>query len=114
MSLKKMLASRSNGPALLNGSDVPVGTESITITVARIRESPDEFDAPAIVDLKKAVYDKSAWAVNRTNLKAIIKDHGEDETKLVGKKIKLEIISVRNPKTGEMVRGLAVTPKKQP
>jgi hypothetical protein len=114
MSLKRMLASRSNGPALLNGSDVPVGTESITITVAGIRESPDGFDAPAIVDLKKPVYEKSAWALNKTNLKAIIKDHGEDETKLVGKTIKLEIISVRNPKTGEMVRSLAVTPKKQP
>ena len=114
MSLKKMLASRSNGPALLNGSDVPVGTESITITVAGIRESPDGFDAPAIVDLKKPLYEKSAWAVNKTNLKAIIKDHGEDETKLVGKKIRLEIISVRNPKTGEMVRSLAVTQKKQP
>ena len=114
MSLKKMLANRSNGPALLNGSDVPVGINSITITVAGVRESPEGFSAPAIVDFNKPVYDKSAWAVNKTNLKAIIKDHGEDETKLVGKKIKLEIISVRNPKTGEMVRSLAVTSKKQP
>src|ERR1700730_741356 len=57
----------------------------------------------------KPVYDKSAWAVNKTNLNVIIKDHGEDETKLVGKKIKLEVVSVRNPKIGEMV---AVIPKK--
>jgi hypothetical protein len=113
MSLKRMLASHSNGPALLNGSDVPVGTKSITITVAAIRESPKDFGAPAIVELKKAVYDKSAWAANKTNLKTIINDYGEDETKLVGMKIKLDVVSARNPKTGEMVRSLAVSPKKQ-
>src|SRR5260370_31875074 len=75
MSFKKMLASRSNGPALLTGSDVPVGTNSITITVEGVRESPEGFSAPAIFDLKKLVYEKSAWAVNKTNLRAIIKDH---------------------------------------
>lgn len=111
MSLQSMLAKRSNGPALLNGSDVPVGTKSITITVAGTRESPEGFSAPAIIDFKKPIYGKAAWAVNKTNLKMLIKHHGEDEKKLMGKKIKLEIISVRNPQTGEMVRSLAVSPK---
>ncbi|PYV66421.1 MAG: hypothetical protein DMG97_29600 [Acidobacteria bacterium] len=65
--------------ALLKGSDVPAGTKSITIAVARIRESPETFNAPAIIDLKKPIYGKSAWAVNKTNLKAIIKKFGDDE-----------------------------------
>jgi len=41
MSLKTMLDSRSTGQAgaLLNGSDIPAGTKSITIEVAEVREA---------------------------------------------------------------------------
>ena len=69
MTLKQMLDKRSNGKAgsLLKGSDVPPGTKSITIGVAAIRESPEGFGAPAIIDLKTPVYGKSAWPVNKTN-----------------------------------------------
>lgn len=113
MTLKQMLDKRSNGKAgsLLNGSDIPAGTRSITIIVAAIRESPDGFGAPAIIDLRAPIYGKSAWAVNKTNLRALIQLVGEDEQKLVGKKIKLEVISVRNPQTGEIVPSLAVSPR---
>lgn len=111
MTLKTMLDNRSTGQAgaLLNGSDVPAGTKSIAIEAAGVRESPEGFSTPAIIDLKKPIYGKSAWAVNKTNLKALIKLFGEDEQKLVGKKIKLEIISVRNPQTGDIVPSLAVS-----
>jgi hypothetical protein len=113
MTLKQMLDKRGNGKAgsLLNGSDVPAGTKSITIVAAGIRESPEGFGAPAIIDLKTPVCGKSAWPVNKTNLRALIKLFGEDEQKLVGKKVKLEVISVRNPQTGEIVPSLAVNPR---
>jgi hypothetical protein len=113
MTLKQMLDKRGNGKAgsLLNGSDVPAGTKSITIVVAGIRESPEGFGAPAIIDLKSPMYGKSAWGVNKTNLRALINLVGEDEQKLVGKKIKLDVISVRNPQTGELVPSLAVSPR---
>jgi hypothetical protein len=113
MNLKQMLDKRGSGQAapLLNGSDVPVGTNSITIVVAGIRESPEGFTAPAIIDLKKPVYGKSAWAVNKTNMKAIIKRFGDDATKLVGQKIRLEVVQVLNPQSGEIVRSLAVSPR---
>ena len=113
MSLTTMLEKRRTGQAgaLLKGSDVPAGTKTVTVEVAGVRESPDGFDAPVILDLKKPVHGKSAWAVNKTNLKALIKLFGEDEQNLVGKKIKLEVISVRNPQTGEIVRSLAVSLK---
>ena len=113
MSLRTMLANRSSGQsgALLKGSDVPAGTKTITIEVAAVREPPEGFGALVILDLKKPVYGKSAWAVNKTNVKMLIKLFGEDERRLVGKKIKLEIISVRNPQTGEIVPSLAVSPK---
>src|SRR5882762_10345971 len=113
MSLKTMLDNRSAGQAgaLLNGSHIPDGTKSITIEVAGIRESPEGFSAPIIIDLKKPIDGKSAWAVNKTNLKTLIKLFGDDERKLIGKKIKLELISVRNPQSGEIVPSLAVSPK---
>lgn len=69
--------------------------------------SPDGFDAPAIIRFAKPVYEKSAWAVNKTNMKMLMKLYGDDEKRLVGKKIKREVILVRNPQTGENVPGLA-------
>ena len=113
MTLQQMLDKRSTGQAgaLLNGSDIPAGTKSITIVVAGIRDSPEGFGAPAIIDLKTPMYNKSAWAVNKTNLKTLIKLFGGDEQRLLGKKLKLEVISVRNPQTGEIVPSLAVNPR---
>jgi hypothetical protein len=113
MSLKMMLASRSTGEAgeLLTSSDIPAGTKTVTIVVDDVRESPPGFNAPAIIYLKTPVFGKSAWALNRTNMKMLIKLFGEDEAKLVGKKIKLEVIKVRNPQTGELVLSLAVADK---
>lgn len=52
-----------------------------------------------------------AGAVNKTNIKMLMKLFGDDETKLVGKKVKLEVIKVRNPQTGELVLSLAVADK---
>ena len=111
MPLTSMLKSRSTGEAgeLINSSDIPDGTKTITVVIARIRESPEGFNAPAIIDFEKPVFVKSSWAVNRTNMKMLIKFYGDDETKLVGKRIKLEVIKVRNPQTGELVSSLAVT-----
>jgi hypothetical protein len=114
-SLKTMLESRRSGQvgALLKGSDVPDGTTTITIVIAEVRQAPDEFNAPVIVTFKKAVHGKSAWAVNKTNLKMLIKLFGDNVEKLIGKKVKLVIITVQNPQTGDMVRSLAVSPKQQ-
>src|ERR1700733_1157157 len=115
MKLKTMLDNRRTVRCrcMLDGSDVPPGTKTNTIEVAGVRESPEGFNAPAIIDLKKPICGKQAWAVNKTNLKAIIKIFGDDDAKLLGRKIKLEIISVRNPQTGEIVPSLAVNPKQQ-
>jgi hypothetical protein len=113
MSMKSMLDKRSSGQSLLHGSDVPDGIKTLLIEVETIEPSPDGFDAPAISRFRKPVYGKSAWAVNKTNMKMLIKLYGDDEEQLVGKKIKLEVILVRNPQTGENVRGLAVSPKQK-
>lgn len=112
MSMKDMLAAKGGGAGnLLKGSDVPSRIKSITIEVQDIREAPDGFTAPALIDLKKEVYGATAWAVNKTNFKALIKLFGDDEKKLRGKKIKLDVISVRNPQSGDVVPSLAVSPR---
>ena len=112
MSLKDMLNAKGGGAGnLLKGSDVPSRIKTLTITVEAIREAPDGFTAPALIDFKTEVYGATAWAVNKTNMKAIIKHFGEDEKKLKGKKIKLDVISVRNPQTGDVVPSLAVSPR---
>ncbi len=113
MSMKAMLDAKSNGGGgnLLKGSDVPPRVKSLTIVVGAMREAPEGFNAPAIIDLKTEVYGANAWSVNKTNLKAIIKHFGDDEKKLIGKKIKLDVISVRNPQNGEVVPSLAVSPR---
>jgi hypothetical protein len=112
-SLKAMLANRRSGQAgaLLKGSDVPEGITTITIVIDEVRQAPEDFNAPVIIVLKKEVYGKTAWAVNKTNLKLLIKLFGDSVEKLIGKKLKLVIITVQNPQTGEMVPSLAVSPK---
>jgi len=112
MSFKTLLSKRSNGQAgsLLKGSDLPADTQTTIIEIAAVREPPEGFGALLILDLKKPVYGKPAWAVNITNGRMLMKLFGENEQDLVGKKIKLEVISVRNPKTGEIVPSLAVKP----
>jgi hypothetical protein len=112
MSMKDMLAAKGGGAGnLLKGSDVPSRIKSITIEVGDIREAPDGFTAPALIDLKKELYGATAWAVNKTNFKALIKLFGDDEKKLRGKKIKLDVISMRNPQSGDVVPSLAVSPR---
>lgn len=114
-SLKVMLESRRSGQAgaLLKGSDVPDGTTTITIVIEEVRQAPDEFNAPVIIGFKKPLYGKNAWAVNKTNLKTLIRLFGDNVEKLIGKKVKLVIVTVQNPQTGDMVRSLAVSPKQQ-
>lgn len=112
MGMKDMLDAKGGGSGtLLKGDMVPSKIKSITIEVAEIRATEEGWTAPAIIDLKKEVYGAAAWAVNKTNMKAIIKHFGDDEKKLRGKKIKLDVISVRNPSSGEVVPSLAVSPR---
>jgi hypothetical protein len=113
MDLKKLLDKRRSGKAgaLLKGSDVPAGTETVTGEIAAVRESPDDFGAPFIIDFKKPVCGKSAWALNITNSDLLMQKFGPQSEEWVGKKIKLEIVLTKNPQTREQVRSLSVKAK---
>lgn len=111
MSMKDMLDTKGGGSTLLKGSDIPSKVKSVTIEVAEIRATEEGWTAPAIIDFKKEVFGAMAWAVNKTNMKSLIKLFGDDEKKIKGKKIKLDVYTVRNPSNGEMVPSLAVSPR---
>jgi hypothetical protein len=109
MSVRSIFEKRC-AKTLLTGSVLPEGTRFVDIEVARFYESPDGFSAPVIFVLKEAVCGKTEWAANRSNLEIIFRLFGDDDNSLIGKRIKLEVIMVRNPKTKELVRSLAVCP----
>jgi hypothetical protein len=102
--------SRKSG-ALLKGADAPATVKSIKIEIAEVREAPPGFDAPAICGLKKPIYDRTALAVNQTNLQLLIALLGADTDKWVGKTVRLDLVPMTNPKTGAIVRSLIVSPK---
>jgi hypothetical protein len=97
--------------ALLKGSDVPAGTKTVIGEIAEVRDSPEDFGAPFIIDFKKPVCGKSAWALNVTNTDVLIEKFGHLSEQWVGKKIKLEVVLTKNPQTREKVRSLAVSTK---
>jgi hypothetical protein len=104
MSLRKMLDNHSDGPgaAILKASDLPPGTTSIIIEVVGVREAPKGWKSPSIVEFKKAIEGKTALTLNRTNHKAVMNKFGDDESSLIRKKLTFDVISSRNPQTGEM------------
>ena len=96
---------------MLHGSDLPDGTKSVTIVVKAVREAPEGFGAPIIIEFEKPVFGKTAWAANKTNTD-LIREIEDDEKKLIGRKITLLVVPARNPETGKIVRSLSVKPAK--
>jgi hypothetical protein len=106
------------GPPLLKGSDVPKDVREVKIKCKELREAPSNFKSPAIMDLEKSVYEKEAWAVNITNLKAIATALGfaEPETaefaavasRAKGKIFTLTIGITNNPQTRKPARSLFI------
>lgn len=109
LSASELLEKAGGGAPLLHGSDLPRGQTKVVIKVTGVREAPDGFNSPLILDIEE-VYEKEAWAVNKTNLKAIAEKYGDDVEKLVGKRIPLHVALVNNPKTKKMTRSLFVEP----
>jgi hypothetical protein len=113
MDAQALLARRKSkkSGALLKGADVPATVKSVKIEISEFREAPPGFDAPGICGLKKPAYERTAWAVNQTNLQLLIALLGPDTDKWVGKTVRLDLVPMTNPKTGAIVRSLIVSPK---
>lgn len=104
------------GPPLLHGTDLPKNVNSVVIVVKELRTAPDNFGSIAILDLARPVYDCEAWAVNKTNLRALLEKFGVNEdaeieelsAKMEGKKLTLNKVMVNNPQTKKMGPSLFV------
>jgi hypothetical protein len=106
----------ADAPPLLHGSDLPKKVDSVVIIVKEIRTAPDNFSSIAIIDFTKPVYEKESFAVNKTNMRALMEKldiPGDAEMydlneELAGKKITLTKVMVNNPKTNKMGPSLFV------
>lgn len=101
------------GPPLLHGSDVPDKKKSFKVTVKLIRESPENFRSPAIMEFESPVFERDAMALNITNLRRIAilvglvdQSDAEIDSKIeieqlskmaAGKTLTISVISVNNP-----------------
>jgi len=102
---------------LLHGSDLPAKISSVNVKVKDLREAPDNFASIAIMDFEGEVYGKGAWAVNKTNMRAIVEkfnfdmddDFSDIAAKLRGKKLTLSKVMVNDPKQKKMVPSLFIS-----
>lgn len=102
---------------LLHGSDLGKKETSVTIKIKDLREAPANFASIAIIDLETEVHGKGAWAVNKTNMRAIMDKFSFDEDmefsevaqRLRGKKLTLSRVMVNDPKKKTMVPSLFVS-----
>ena len=117
-SLKEMFAAKAGDAApLLHGSDLGKKESSVVIKVKELREAPESFNSIAIIDFVEPVHEKEAWAVNKTNMRAIAEKFGfEDDadiafmnSKLTGKKLTLSKVMVNNPQTKKMGPSLFIS-----
>lgn len=104
------------GPPLLHGEDLPPKKNSVTITVKELRAAPDQFQSIAIIDLATPVYGKESWAVNKTNINALLAklemddsaDFADLNRALAGKKLTLAKVMVNDPKRKKPVPSLFI------
>lgn len=117
MSIKDQFKAKGvEGPPLLHGSDLPSKMTSVAVIVKELRTAPDNFSSIAILDFEKPVLECEAWAVNKTNLRALMEkfecteeDEIEDlSKKMSGKKITLTKVMVNNPQTKKVGPSLFV------
>lgn len=117
MSIKDTFKQKGvEGPPLLHGTDLPAKVSSVTIVVKELRSAPDNFNSIAILDFKTPVYECESWAVNKTNMRALLEKFNLTEEaeleelsqKMTGKKITLNKVIVNNPQTKKMGPSLFV------
>lgn len=103
------------GPPMLRGQDVPRSVSKLKIKVKELREAPQSFKSPFIIDLAEPVHEREAFAVNITNLRALATLVGLDPdtadvevlaNKIKGKTFDLHVTMTNNPSTKKMVRSL--------
>lgn len=120
-SASQLIANKAvDSGAILHGSDVPKSKYSgFKVKIRAVREPGEGFNAIAIADIdpifESAVPDKDGKkraceciALNKTNMKALANQLGDNTDKWAGKTVTFIVIFTRNPKTGKNVPSLGV------
>lgn len=104
---KTAKARGGEGGKLLKGSDVPKSKQNVTVFVNSVREAPVEWGSPLVMDIDE-IYECTALALNKTNIKHLVEKIGDDYDEWGGHEVTFVKTRVTNPNTGEAVTGLEV------
>jgi len=95
------------GGKLLKGSDIPKSKQNVVVFVNSVREAPEEWGSPLVMDIEE-VYECTALALNKTNVKHLVTMIGDDYDEWAGYEVTFTKVRVTNPQTGQSVTGLEV------
>jgi hypothetical protein len=104
---KTAKARGGDGAALLKGSNLPKSKKSVTVFVNAVREAPDEWKSPLVMDIDP-VYECGTIALNKTNVKLLVQMIGDDYEAWAGYEVTFAKVLVNNPQTHRMTAGLLV------
>jgi len=97
---------------LLKGSDLPNKVQKLNVVCVDVRESPKSFNSPFIMSIEKQ-FEKTEWAINKSNTQALIMLIDDDYEKWIGWEIELSKFLTNNPSTKNQAWGLMVTGAKK-
>lgn len=102
---RKDRASGENGE-LLKGSSLGKAKECV-IYITGVREAPDEFRSPLIVEIEEQ-FGCTSWAPNATAIKALEEQIDDNYDKWIGYEVTLGTYPTTNPQTKQKALGLMV------
>jgi hypothetical protein len=103
-----------SGVGLLRASDLPPGTNQITVVFDRV-EHLENLASPLIAYLtEEVVPGRGAIPLNKTNIRALVQFLGDDYSEWAGAKVSFLKVPVTNPRTGSATWGLRVASAETP
>ena len=112
-SASKAASSRGGeGGKLLKGSDLTNKESSTTVFVIAVREAPEEWQSPLVMDIEEN-HGCTAIALNKTNIRKLSELIDDNYDLWPGYEITFAKVRTHNPKTGAPVNGLEVESAKK-
>ena len=112
---KRRLGEPGQQRGLLKGSDLVEHKKTfIDVDVEGIREAPDLWTSPYIIDFQEPVLGKDSMSLNTVNSRKlaahIIEERQVDDMKQIcGGKLRLVLKDTNNPQTGQTTQGLRIS-----
>lgn len=115
LSGQKRLGDPGQQRGLLKGSDLVEHKKTfIDVDVEGIREAPESWTSPYIIDFQEPVLGKDSMSLNTVNsrkLRAQILEERQvdDLEQIAGGKLRLVLKETNNPQTGQATQGLRIS-----